>query len=147
LGILDAIEGMAGQALGGGQQGEAPTAGSEQGRVAGGFLQAASEHPGGLGAIMDMFRNRGMDQHVDQWQTGQNQQATPDQVQTGLGGTGLIEQTAAKAGVSPEVAKMALAAILPMVMAHMTQGGQQAPPQPGGGAFGGLAGSLLSRLL
>src|SRR5579875_2101413 len=140
MGFLNSIEGM----LAGAQQGGAPA--SEQGRVAGGFLQAASEHPGGLGAIMDMFRNRGMDQHVQQWQTGQTQQATPEQVQTGLGGTGLIEQTAQRAGVSPEVAKVALAAMLPMIMAHMTQGGQQAPPT-NQGEFGGLAGSLLSRLL
>ena len=141
MGILDSIEGMAGQAMGGGMQG-----GSEQGRVAGGFLQSASEHPGGLGAIMDMFRQNGMGQHVDQWSTGQNQQATPEQVQSGLGGTGLLEQTAQRAGVSPEVAKVALAAALPMIMAHMTNGGQSAPPT-NQGEFGGLAGSLLSRLL
>ncbi len=138
MGLLDSIEGMVGGAQG------APA--SEQGKVAGGFLQSLQEHPGGLGAVMDNFRNQGMDQHVNQWQTGQNQQATPDQVQSGLGGTGLLEQTAQRAGVSPEVAKMALATVLPMVMAHMTQNGQQAPPT-GGGEFGGLAGSLLSRFI
>ena len=138
MGLLDSIEGMVG-----GQQG-APA--SEQARVAGGFLQSLGEHPGGLGAVMDNFRNQGMDQHVNQWSTGQNQQATPEQVQTGLGGTGILEQTAQRAGVSPEVAKIALATILPMVMAHMTQGGQSAPPT-NQGEFGGMAGSLLSRLL
>jgi len=140
MGFLNSIEGV----LAGAQQGGAQP--SEQGRVAGGFLQAVSEHPGGLAAVLDGFRNQGMDQHVQQWQTGQNQQATPEQVQTGLGGTGLIEQTAQRAGVSPEVAKVALAAILPMVIAHMTRNGQQAPPS-NQGEFGGLAGSLLSRLL
>ncbi len=138
MGLLDSIEGMVGGAQG------APA--SEQGRVAGGFLQSVGEQPGGLGAVMDMFRNRGMDQHVQGWQTGQNQQATPEQVQTGLNGTGLLEQTAQRAGVSPEVAKVALATVLPMIMAHMTQGGQQAPPTSQG-EFGGLAGSLLSRFL
>lgn len=139
MGLLDSIEGMVGGAQG------APA--GEQGRVAGGFLESLQNHPGGLGAIMEKFRNAGMNQHVDQWSTGQTQQATPDQVQTGLGGTGILEQTARRAGVSPEVAKMALAVVLPMVMAHMTQNGQQAPPQPGGGEFGGMAGSLLSRFL
>ena len=138
MGILDSIEGMMGGAQG------APA--SEQGRVAGGFLQSVGQHPGGLGAVMDSFRNQGMGQHVDGWQTGQTQQATPDQVQNGLGGTGLLEQTAQRAGVSPEVAKVALAAILPMIMSHMTNGGQQAPPS-NQGEFGGMAGSLLSRLL
>ena len=139
MGLMDSLEGMIGGAQG------APT--SEQGRVAGGFLQSLQNHPGGLGSVMDSFRNNGMDQHVNQWSTGQTQQATPDQVQSGLGGTGLLEQTAQRAGVSPEVAKVALATILPMVMAHMTQNGQQAPPAAGGGEFGGLAGSLLSRFL
>lgn len=140
MGFLNSIEGM----LAGAQQGGAPA--SEQGRVAGGFLQSVSQQPGGLAGVMDMFRHRGMDQHVQQWQTGQTQQATPEQVQNGLGGTGLIEQTAQRAGVSPEVAKVALAAILPMIMAHMTRNGQQAPPN-NQGEFGSLAGSLLSRLL
>ena len=130
MGLMDSIEGMMGGAQGAGA--------SEQGRVAGGFLQSLQEHPGGLG-------NQGMDQHVNNWSTGQTQQATPDQVQTGLNGTGLLEQTAQRAGVSPEVAKVALAAILPMVMSHMTQNGQQAPAQVG--EFGGLAGSLLSRFI
>lgn len=138
MGLLDSIEGMVGGAQG------APA--SEQGRVAGGFLQSLGEHPGGLGAVMNNFRNQGMDQHVNDWSTGQNPQATPEQVQTGLGGTGLLEQTAQRAGVSPEVAKIALATILPMVMAHMTNGGQSAPPT-NQGEFGGMAGSLLSRLL
>ncbi len=138
MGILDSIEGMMGGAQG------APA--SEQGRVAGGFLQSVSQQPGGLAGVMDMFRNQGMSQHVDQWQTGQTQQATPEQVQNGLGGTGLLEQTAQRAGVSPEIAKVALAAVLPMIMSHMTQGGQQAPPT-NEGEFGGMAGSLLSRLL
>ncbi len=146
MGILDTIEGMAGQTMGGGgNQIQVPQDASEQGRVAGSFLQTANEHPGGLGGIMDMFRNQGMGQHVDQWQTGQNQQATPEQVQNGLGG-GMLDQIAQRAGVSPTVAKMALAAALPMIMSHMTQGGQQAPPASGGGMFGSLAGSLLSRL-
>lgn len=137
MGFLNSIEGM----MGGAQA--APS--SEQGRVAGGFLQSLQNHPGGLGAVMDNFRNQGMDEHVNGWASGQNQQATPEQVQNGLGGTGLLEQTAQRAGVSPQVATMAMAAILPMVMSHMTQGGQQAPPQ--GGEFGGMASSLLSRFL
>lgn len=141
MGILDSIEGMVG-----GDQGAQGAPQSEQGRVAGSFLQQAQEHPGGLGGIMDMFRNNGMGAHVDGWQSGQMQQATPEQVQTGLGG-GMLDSIAQRAGVSPTVAKMALAAALPMIMAHMTNGGQQAPPAPGSGAFGGLAGSLLSRIL
>ncbi len=146
MGILDTIEGMAAGAMGGGQgQVQVPEGASEQGRVAGSFLQQANEHPGGLGGIMDMFRQNGMGQHVDGWQNGQVQQATPEQVQNGLGG-GMLDSIAQRAGVSPTVAKVALAAALPMILSHMSNGGQQGFPEPGGGGFGGLAGSLLSRL-
>ena len=133
MGILDALEGLTGQQGGGG----------EHARVAGGLMQALDEHPGGLAGVMQQFRQNGMGSHVENWASGQQQTASSEQVQQGLGGTGLIENVAAKAGVSPQVAQMAMATLLPMVMAHFTQGGQQAPPQSG---FGGMASQILSRL-
>ena len=138
MGIFDSIQNMAGQAMGGG--------GGEQGKVAGGFLEALQEHPGGLGAVLSSFRNNGMADHAEQMASGQQPETSPEQVGQGLNGTGLIEQTAAKAGVSPEVAKMALAAILPMLMAHITQNGAN-PSQVSGGGLGSMAGSFLSRFL
>ena len=131
MGILDTIEGMAGQ------QGN-------NARVAGGLMQALDEHPGGLASVIDSFRQNGMEQHVQNWSTGQQTTATPEQVQQGLGETGLIERVAGKASVSPQVAQMAMGTILPMVMAHFTQGGQTAPPQSG---FGGMASQIMSRFL
>lgn len=133
MGILDTIEGMAGQADG-----------SQNQKVAGGLMQALDEHPGGLAGVMDSFRQNGMDSHVQNWTTGQQQAATPEQVQQGLGGTGLIDRVAEKAGVPPEVAKMGMAAMLPIVMSHFTQGGQQAPPQ---GGLSGMAGQFLGRFM
>ncbi len=133
MGILDSLEGLGGQQGGGG----------EHARVAGGLMQALDEHPGGLAGVMQQFRQNGMGNHVENWASGQQQTATSEQVQQGLGGTGLIENVAAKAGVSPQVAQMAMATLLPMVMAHFTQGGQQAPPQSG---FGGMASQILARL-
>lgn len=135
MGLLDAIEGMA------------PPQGQPAGtnaQVAGGMMQALEEHPGGLAGVLESFRNNGMDNHVQNWAMGQQQQATPDQIQQGLGGTGFIENVAAKAGVSPEVAKVAMATLLPVVIAHFTNGGQQAAPQSG---FGGMASQILGRFL
>lgn len=131
MGILDTIEGM----VGGQGQGSNP-------QIAGGLMQALDEHPGGLGGVMDHFRQSGMDEHVQNWSTGQ-QTATPEQMQQGLGGTGFIESVAQKAGISPEMAKIGLATMLPVVMAHFAQGGQN-PPQSG---FGGMAGQVLGRFL
>lgn len=135
MGLLDSIEGMAKQQVQGG---------GVQAKVAGGLMQALDEHPGGLAGVMDSFRQNGMEQHVQNWASGQQQTATPEQVQQGLGGTGLVDRVAAKAGVSPQVAEMAMAAILPMVIAHFTQGGQTAAPQSG---FGGMASQILGKFL
>jgi uncharacterized protein YidB (DUF937 family) len=135
MGILDMIQGMTGQAGDGG--------GGEHAKVAGGFLQALTEHPGGIQGVLDSFRNNGLDQHVGAWSTGDTSPATPEQVQQGLGGTGLIERTAQHAGVSPQVAQMAMATILPLVIQHFAPNGQAAPQS----SIGGLAGQFLGRFM
>ena len=135
MGLLDSLEGMAASAMTG--------SGSDQAKVAGGLMQALQEHPEGLQAVLNGFQNNGMAGHVEQWASGALQTATPDQVQAGLGGTGLIESTAEKAGVSPEVAKTVLASVMPMVISHFAPNGQ-APEQS---QFSGLAGQLMSKFL
>ena len=134
MGLQDLIEGM------GGAGGDGTNA-----KVAGGLMQALDDHPGGLSGVMDSFRNNGMQEHVQNWASGQQPLPTPEQIQTGLGGTGLIENVAAKAGVSPQVAQMALATLLPMVISHFTAGGQQQPPPQGG--FGGMASQIFRRII
>ena len=137
MGILDMIEGAAGQA------GQTTSSGTNA-QVTGGLMQALDEHPGGLAGVLDHFRNNGMGDHVQNWATGQQQTATPQQIDQGLGNTGLIDNVAQRAGVSPEIAKVAMATILPVVIAHFTNGGQQAPPQSG---FGGMTSQILGKLL
>ena len=136
MGILDAIEGLEGQP---GQPGPNTNA-----KVAGGVMQALDEHPGGLAGILDEFRHNGMNEPVQQWSTGQQATASPQQIQQGLGNSGFIDRVAAKAGVSPETAQVAMATVLPLVIAHFTKGGQQAPPQSG---FGGMAEQVLGKFL
>ena len=112
MGLLDSLESMAA-----GSSGDTTT------KVAGGMMDALQQHPGGLGSILQNFRNNGLGSHVDAMQNGQTPAVTPDQVQTGLQGTGLIDTVANKVGVSPTVAKVAMAAVLPMVMTHFAQNG------------------------
>jgi uncharacterized protein YidB (DUF937 family) len=126
MGFLDSIEGMASSAMG------------NEG-AAGNVLSALQEHPGGLGGVLDTLRNNGLDGHADAMQNGQAAPMTPDQVQTGLQGSGVIDSVAERMGVSPAVAKGALAVALPMILAHYGQTGA-APEQ------GGLAGMLSSFL-
>ena len=68
---------------------------------------------------------------------------SPNQVQQGLAGSGFIESVAAKAGVSPQVAQMAMATLLPMVIAHFSRGGQPAAQSE----MGGLAQQFLGKFL
>jgi uncharacterized protein YidB (DUF937 family) len=110
MGILDAIQALAGQA---GQAAE-----TDQAKVAGGFIEALTQHPEGIQGLLNSFKQNGMAEHIAAWSVGENATATPEQVQQGLSGTGLIERTAARAGVSPQVVQTALATILPMAIQH-----------------------------
>lgn len=134
MGILDSFESLAGQV---GQNAQ-----SDNAKVAGGFIQALTQHPGGIQGLLDSFKNNGMEQHVQNWGNGQNTTATPEQVQQGLAGTGLIEKTAEKAGVSPQVVQIALATVLPMVIQHFAPNGQAAK-----GSIGSMASQFLGRFL
>ncbi len=134
MGLLDEIGPLSGMT----QQGE----GGGAGNMAGTVMQALQQHPGGLQGVMDSFKQNGMGDHVDALASGQQQTTTPEQVQQGLGGTGLIESVAQKSGVSPQVAQMAIAALMPMVVSHFASTGQA----PGEGHMG-MAQQLLSRFL
>ena len=137
MGILDTLQQLAGQA---GQE-----AGTDQAKVAGGFIEALTQHPEGIQGVLDAFKNNGMADHVGAWSTGASATATPDQVQQGLGGTGLIEKTAEHAGVSTEVVQMALAAIIPMAIQHFAPNGQAAPQSSMSGMAEQLLGKFLSK--
>jgi uncharacterized protein YidB (DUF937 family) len=134
MGLFDSLESMATTAM--------ENSGSDQTKVAGGLVQALQEHPGGLSSVLDTLRSNGMGEHADAIQNGDAPATTPDQVETGLQGSGLLESVAEKAGVSPEVAKVALATVLPVVLAHFSQNGGQAG---GEGALGGCWRSLCRR--
>jgi uncharacterized protein YidB (DUF937 family) len=136
MGFLDSIEGMAKQEMSGGGQ---------NAQAAGGLMQALDQHPGGLAGVLQSFQQNGMGQHVQDMQNGQTTPLTPEQVQQGTQGTGLIESVAEKAGISPEMAKMGMAVALPMIIAHFSQNnGGQMPQQ---GEFGGMASQILGKFL
>jgi uncharacterized protein YidB (DUF937 family) len=135
MGILDTISQLAGQA------GDA--AQGDQAKIAGGFIQALTDHPEGIQGVLASLQANGMADHIGSWAAGQSQTATPDQVQQGLGPTGLIEKTAEHAGVSPAVVTSALAIILPMVIQHFAPNGQATEQS----SFGSLAQQMLGKFL
>jgi len=144
MGILDTITQLAGQAGAASQNPEA--------KVAGGLLQAIEQHPEGLQGVLASLTANGLGDHVNNWMNGQGQAPTADQINQGLGSTGLIEKTAEHAGVSPAVVTAALSTILPMVIQHFgaAQNAQaQTPGQPaaGGSMMSSLAQSVLGKLI
>jgi uncharacterized protein YidB (DUF937 family) len=100
--------------------------------------------PTGAAAGTDQaaFKNNGMAEHVNSWGAGQAATATPEQVRQGLGGTGLVEKTAEKAGVSPQVVQVALATMLPMIIHHFAPNGQATPTN----SMGSMAAELLNKV-
>lgn len=120
--------------------------------VAQAFLQHFSSQPGGLSGVVDQFRQQGMGSHVDSWMSTQpgsqpEQTVQPHQVEQALG-TDQVQSIAQRAGINPEMAKVALAAALPLLMSHLSQGSGQLPSQAHtGSGLAGLAQGLFSHVL
>jgi uncharacterized protein YidB (DUF937 family) len=109
-------------------------------KVAGGLMEALENHPGGLGGLMNTMQQNGVDPQA----TASGQPTSPDTIEQGLAGSGLIESIAQRTGMPPEEIKSGLATVLPIVMSHFTQGGTQAPPE---GGFGGMASLIIGKFL
>ncbi len=120
--------------------------------IAQAFMQHFSSQPGGLSNVTDQFRQNGMGGHVDSWLSSQpgsqpTQALQPQQVEQGVGADGL-QSIAQRAGVSPGMVKIALAAALPLLMSHLSQGSGALPAQANeGGGLAGLAQGLFSHVL
>jgi uncharacterized protein YidB (DUF937 family) len=111
----------------------------------GGLIQALESHPDGIQGLLKSFTANGLGDHATALANGESPAVTPDEVQKGLSGTGLIEKAAEHAGVSPDVVQTAMATILPMVMAHFAQGGAAAAPAESGGILG-MAQAALNKI-
>ena len=135
MGLLDGLESMVSERMG-----QQAGAGGNNGQVAGGLLGALEEHPGGLAGMMQTMQHNGVDANA----MTNGQPTSPEQVQQGLGPSGIIDKVAARTGLSPEMVKIGMATALPIIMAHMTQGGTQAPPSSGAGS---MASEILGKFL
>ena len=138
MGLMDLVESFAGS-----------SANPDHAKVAGGLLQELQSQPGGISGLMQTFQQKGMGGVAQQWATGQTQPADPSQIETALGGSGIIEGIAQRTGLSPEVVKTGLAAAVPILVHHMVSNGHvSAEGQPTGSTPepGGLLQSMLQRL-
>jgi uncharacterized protein YidB (DUF937 family) len=112
-----------------------------------GVASALLEHlntsgAGGLTNLLQGFNRAGMGEKAQSWvSTTANQPVSPDQVQQGLG-DGLLNSLAARAGISPTVAKVALAAALPLIVDHLTPQGNVPDQSSLAARIGGLLGRV-----
>ena len=81
------------------------------------------QQSGGLQGLVQSFEKQGLGSAVSSWiANGPNPPITGDQVHAALGAD-KVEQLAAQAGVSPDVAKALIAAVLPVLVDKLTPGG------------------------
>ena len=131
MGLLDIVQGL----LGGSQ-----TAGS--GNLLGTVMQVLNSQPGGLDGILQSLQRGGLGDTVNSWiGTGQNAPVSGDQLQNVLGG-GVVQDLAAKLGISPGDASSQLSQLLPGIVDHLTPNGEV--PQ---GGLSGMGMDLLKGLL
>ena len=135
MGLFDSLEQAAGL---GGQGGEG--GGGANPAALGAVAQMLQSQPGGIGGILQKFEGAGLGGAAQSWLGGgQNQTVSPDQVQGALG-PDAVSQVAGQLGVPPDQAAGHIAQFLPMIMDHLSPGGQA----PAGGGGGELQ-SLISR--
>lgn len=148
MSFMNAMTSLIGQSSSADQQ-VSPT---QHASVAQALVQHFNSQPGGLSNLVSQFRQNGMGGHVDNWMSAQpgsqpSQRIAPQQVEQGVGGDAL-QSIASRAGMSPELTKIALAAALPMLMSHFAGGTGQLPAQANQtGGLANLAEGLFSRVL
>jgi uncharacterized protein YidB (DUF937 family) len=136
MGLLDTIGALAGDASQG-----------DNAKVMGGLITALESHPDGIQGILKSLTANGLGDHATALANGETPEMSTEQVQQGLGGTGLIEKAAEHAGVSPQVVQTALATVLPLIVAHFASNGAAPGTEGESGGLSGMAGSLLKKFL
>jgi uncharacterized protein YidB (DUF937 family) len=117
MGLMDQLGQAAGGMLGG-QGGHNPLLQA----VAG--LLGKDSSIGGLAGLVQAFQKNGLGEIVNSWvSTGQNLPVTPSQVEQGLG-SDLLNQVAAKTGLSQGATSSQLAGILPDLVDKLTPNGK-----------------------
>ena len=113
MGLLDNLEN---QALGN-------VSGGSSNPLASGLLQMIQNQPGGLQGLVQTFHDKGMGGLVSSWvSSGPNPPISADQIHQVLG-SDQVKALAAKAGINPDVAGTAIAALLPTLVDKLTPNG------------------------
>lgn len=139
MSIFDAVSKLVGGA--GGDSG-----GTDHAAVAGGLLQELGGS-GGVGSLIQSFQQNGAGDLVQKIASGNTSAIDPNQIETALAGTGLIDNVAARTGLSADQIKGSLGTVVPMLLNHSISSGHvTADGQPGANPAPD-AGSLLQSVL
>jgi uncharacterized protein YidB (DUF937 family) len=94
--------------------------------IAAHVMDMINQQPGGISGLIQNFHDKGMSDVVTSWVgSGQNLPISAEQIQRVLG-SGVVQQLAAKAGISPEEASSHLAQFLPGIIDKLTPQGKVA---------------------
>jgi uncharacterized protein YidB (DUF937 family) len=88
-------------------------------------VEKVIEQNGGIQGLANQFSQNGMGGIIQSWiGTGANQAIEPQQIQQALGSSNMLQDLAAKAGLSVEDLSAKLAELLPQTVDKMTPNGQ-----------------------
>jgi outer membrane protein OmpA-like peptidoglycan-associated protein/uncharacterized protein YidB (DUF937 family) len=87
-----------------------------------GFLGVVNEQSGGLGGLLDRFRQAGVGGSVSSWLSGGAKAIPTENVELALGND-TIQKLANKSGLSFAAASSALALMIPMIVQRLAPGG------------------------
>ena len=142
MGMLDQILGQLGGGMGAGSTGATGAQNESLWNMA---SSVVANHPGGLGGLLAQFQSAGLGQQADSWvSTGQNMPVSSDQITSALG-SGNIAAMAQKCGINPQLASAGLAALIPLVVDHLTPRGRVEETHAGGMDLGAMLSSLKSQ--
>jgi uncharacterized protein YidB (DUF937 family) len=98
--------------------------GAEMATAVNGFIQ---QH-GGVQGVIAQLEQQGLGGVARSWiSTGPNQPISADQINKVFGGSGVLGQLAAKAGLSPQDLSQKLSQVLPAAIDKLTPGGTIPP--------------------
>lgn len=128
MGILDSLAGALNSSGSGTPAPGAPAAAGSSSAIVSEVLAMLQSHGGaanGLGMLMQAFQGGGLGHLFQSWvSSGQNQPVTPDQLQSVLGNSGILQQIAQRTGLQPADVAQHLSTLLPQLVDHLTPNGQ-----------------------
>jgi uncharacterized protein YidB (DUF937 family) len=121
MGILDSVVGAFNSAKGG-APGATGTTGAILSEV---LVMLQNKQGGGLNGLVQAFEKGGLGHLVQSWvSSGQNLPVSPDQINSVLGSSGVLDRIAQATGLPQSEIAQRLSGLLPQIVDHLTPSGE-----------------------